>query len=388
MVAAAGLILAGCGKTGARRAGDEPPAAANGAAEGMRQPSIRLVYPWSVVAGGLQSPAAMRLAMAEDPLVRTHYAGLNPDAFRVATLPEKRQGYVSYRVGDKIFWTRRMVTLQAGESVLTDGNTLVRGRCGNLFSTTPREPVAAEALEPPEKAMDAPVREAQLLETPKSPKDPVLATEKIASPKELAAKPSDATALPAPKASEAMPPAWVAGGSVPPGNLLVSGSGTEEPPAPRTPETPRPAGQPLPGPTNPIEKPPPMVLTPLEVPPDTPKGPPTFSHPPSDTPPYLPPHYPPGTPPPSVPPTGGHPPSDPPPSDPPPSNPPPGGPPPGNPPGDPPQPPYHPPYHPPADPPTDPPSTPPESPIPEPGAWILLAIGIGAIAAGSMGRKS
>lgn len=387
-VAAAGLILAGCGKIGARRAADDAGRSATGPPEAQLPPSNRLVYPWSVVAGGLQSPVAMRQAMAEDPLVRAHYAGLNPDTFRAATLPEKRQGYVSYRVGDKIFWTRRMVTLQAGETVLTDSNTLVRGRCGNLFSATPREPVAAETLEPPEIAMDAPVREAQLMESPKYPKDPALATDKIASPKELAASPRETSALAVPKTGDAMPPAWVAGGTTPPGNLIAGVPDSGGTPAATTGGATTPAGRTVPAPTNPLEKPPPMVLTPLEVPSNEPKGPPTYDHPPTgNPPPYLPPHYPPTTPQSAVPPPAGHPPPGPPPSDPPT-----GGPPPGNPPGDPPPgdppyqpppadpPPYHPPFHPPND--------PPDSPIPEPGAWVLLAIGIGAIAAGSWGRKS
>ena len=40
----------------------------------------------------------------------------------------------------RVYWTKRTVTIQAGEQVVTDGKTLVRGRCGNNISVAPLLP--------------------------------------------------------------------------------------------------------------------------------------------------------------------------------------------------------------------------------------------------------
>ena len=42
--------------------------------------------------------------------------------------------HVSYRLGDKIYWTKKPVQLPKNEPVMTDGRTSIRERCGNLIS--------------------------------------------------------------------------------------------------------------------------------------------------------------------------------------------------------------------------------------------------------------
>jgi len=55
---------------------------------------------------------------------------------------------VSYRIGDRVYWTRRPVLLAPGEPVLSDGTNEVRARCGNriddrvLGETSEAEPDA------------------------------------------------------------------------------------------------------------------------------------------------------------------------------------------------------------------------------------------------------
>jgi hypothetical protein len=62
-------------------------------------------------------------------------------------LPHDRWMYSSYRVGDKIYWTKHRLLISADEILLTDGTTLVRSRCGNRLSDVPERPV--QVLSPP-----------------------------------------------------------------------------------------------------------------------------------------------------------------------------------------------------------------------------------------------
>jgi len=62
--------------------------------------------------------------------------------------------YLSYRRGDRIFWTRKQASLHKGEKLLTDGHITARTRCGNRVSvlpqanTSPQEPTMAELDRP------------------------------------------------------------------------------------------------------------------------------------------------------------------------------------------------------------------------------------------------
>ena len=348
-------------------------------------PSKRLVFPWSVVSGGVTSPLAMREAMQDDPVVKAHYAGLNPAAFRAETLAADRRGYVSYRIRDKVYWTRRMVTLQAGETVLTDGESMLRGRCGNLISFITREPVAPVDDEPLVLAMDQAVREAQLMPSPALPPELAIETEIFHNPKQIGTNVDMTSVLPVPDPQEMLPPVGTAGGMFSPvfGVADISG-GEGDPATPLSGSTT--AGTPEPTATAPIFGPfsissahigaaRPLVISSLLVPPEPPNRTPSpftpgnlWEYPPP--PPRWPQPFPP------------HPRDGPPPSNPPPTTPPPGtlsifGPPPPPPPSDDP-------------PPPGPPrlsSPPPDTPVPEPGTWVLLALGLTGIALGLFRRK-
>jgi hypothetical protein len=113
----------------------------------------RKVYPYSIVPGGAATVHEAKIDMT-DPMVKAHYAGFNLDRLREEKLTTNLVGYVSYRMGDHIYWTSKKLTLRAGETVFTDGTHVARGRCLNCYSALPMSPVRPQ--EPTEKTMDVP----------------------------------------------------------------------------------------------------------------------------------------------------------------------------------------------------------------------------------------
>jgi hypothetical protein len=113
------------------------------------------VFPYSVIPGGVHSSRELREAVHRDALVAEHYSDFRFDSARVIRLIRDKKAYVSYRIGNQIYWTRRKVTLYAGEAFLSDGHSLARGRCGNRVSDVPKFPVAAD--EPSDLTMSSPL---------------------------------------------------------------------------------------------------------------------------------------------------------------------------------------------------------------------------------------
>lgn len=118
----------------------------------LRGHQPRPIFNGSVVAGGVYSPDELRAAIERDPVVAHHYRGADLDEMRPVTLTAGRAAYVSYRDGDRVYWTRGRVWLKAGETVLTDGTTVIRARCGNCVSDVQQEDVAA--VEPAHGELD------------------------------------------------------------------------------------------------------------------------------------------------------------------------------------------------------------------------------------------
>jgi hypothetical protein len=83
-------------------------------------------------------------SVVRDPVVATHYASVNIALARVETVRAPRRVHVSYRIGDRIYWTKRKVLLVPGERLLTDGRTEIRTRCGNCVSDTLPGPTSDE----------------------------------------------------------------------------------------------------------------------------------------------------------------------------------------------------------------------------------------------------
>lgn len=123
-----------------------------GAALSRQARPAKMVYRNSVLPGGVGSAAELTSALAHDPVAAAHYAGFQVAAARAVRVERPTMAHVSYRIGDKIYWTRKPVRLALGETLLSDGEHLVRARCGNRISEQAQAPVlvnepAPEVLE-------------------------------------------------------------------------------------------------------------------------------------------------------------------------------------------------------------------------------------------------
>jgi len=284
----------------------------------------RLEYPYSVVSGGVANAAEAKFAVLTDPVVGAHYRHLDIDHLRRSILASDRSAYVSYRKGAKVFWTSKKIKLFKGETILTDGTSLVRGRCGNLVSDTPmgltsREEPSAQLMNTPALPREAlalvqtpgslgPLASVNLEETP-NPTEPqpaaVVPDSIIASASDMPEDPfTPAFGFPGfPYAGPGAPVSTNSGGT--PGTPPPSGGGTTpgnpppntNPGGPATPPVNPPPTQPpggTPPPTEPGQPPPPSVTPPRTFP-GTPspfppfEGPPTTGRPSPDPVPLVPP---------------------------------------------------------------------------------------------------
>jgi hypothetical protein len=114
----------------------------------------RPVFSYSVIAGGAESPQELRGAVAADPVVAQHYADFDIAKARRVTLDAPKLMYVSYRIGNKVFWTKHKLALRKGEAMLSDGRSMARTRCGNRVSVLPVRPNAP--AEPTSSELDGP----------------------------------------------------------------------------------------------------------------------------------------------------------------------------------------------------------------------------------------
>ncbi len=187
-------------------------------------PTQRL-FPYSVIPGGATDAQELENAVNRDPVVAAHYADFDAAKVRVVRLDHNRAVYVSYRLGNRVYWTTRTLGLLKGETVLTDGEHEARTRCGNRISESPRLPVS---LKEPETAM---------LEKP------------VPELGEFGALPEAVGNLPFPLVAPLGGPATSSGGLffVPPFIPIIGGSGTPTtsgtqggPGGPGTPVTPVP----------------------------------------------------------------------------------------------------------------------------------------------------
>jgi hypothetical protein len=137
--------------------------------ESARSLARRPVYPYSIVSGGVRNVQELRSAAQQDPVVGLHYAGFDYAHARVVQLLSERFAYVSYRIGNRVYWTRHRVKLHKGEAVLTDGKMTARIRCANRVEEKPQQ--ESSRMEPPAAQFDAPVMPAigTVLQNPSLP---------------------------------------------------------------------------------------------------------------------------------------------------------------------------------------------------------------------------
>ena len=114
----------------------------------------RLIYPYSVIPGGVKSVADLKLAVAEDPVVARQFEGFDFQRAHLVQVAQNESMFVSYRIGQKVYWTRKKIALHRGETLVTDGNISVRTRCGNRVASVPGD--KGSPLEPPEEAFSQP----------------------------------------------------------------------------------------------------------------------------------------------------------------------------------------------------------------------------------------
>jgi PEP-CTERM motif len=196
---------------------------------------LRPLLPFSVIPGGARDVAELRMAIAHDPVVAMHYLEFDISKARVVQLDRDRSMYVSYRMGENVYWTHKKLVLFRGETLLTDGQHLARTRCGNRLSETPEVPTLMK--EPDRAALETPAPELAGI---------------MAPPAELPLSPISPLPVPAPEITPVSGP----GIFIPPIIPIFWGSGT--PGSPGTPGLPlRP---PRPGPPGvPLAPPPPVV---------------------------------------------------------------------------------------------------------------------------------
>lgn len=135
---------------------------------GGRELDGRRLYPYSVIPGGVEDAGELKNAVLRDPVVAAHYTDFNIGRAHVVRLDADRAMYVSYRLGDRVFWTAKALTLHKGETLISDGAHEARTRCGNRLSETPVAPVAPQS--PPADVLAAP--EAPVLFTGNFPPSP------------------------------------------------------------------------------------------------------------------------------------------------------------------------------------------------------------------------
>lgn len=121
------------------------------------KPGQRRVYPYSIVPGGVSGPQELGRVIREDKVVAAHYAEFDMARAHEKTVTTPRAVHVSYRKGDKVYWTAKKVMLAEGETLVSDGRIEARARCANQISDTPRLPV--EAHGPSAEELDSAVME-------------------------------------------------------------------------------------------------------------------------------------------------------------------------------------------------------------------------------------
>ena len=132
-----------------------PPKAAPGTAQPAPAPaaSARIVYPYSVIPGGVSGKEELASVIRTDKVVAAHYASFDVANAVKLTVRKPRAVYVSYRKGDQVYWTSRKLMLVKGEMLLSDGRNEMRARCANRISDTPQFPV--EVNEPSAEELDS-----------------------------------------------------------------------------------------------------------------------------------------------------------------------------------------------------------------------------------------
>lgn len=116
--------------------------------------SRRTVFPYSVIPGGVRDAKELATTVSKDHVVADHYSSFKLSQAHTVRLDQPTAMYVSYRVGNHIYWTKNRMVIPAGETLISDGENLARVRCGNRLSKIAALPVSAS--EPPSEQLETP----------------------------------------------------------------------------------------------------------------------------------------------------------------------------------------------------------------------------------------
>ena len=97
-------------------------------------------YLYSVIPGGIASADELRQSMQDDPVVAREFEGFDFQRAHLVKVSENQLMHVAYRMGDKVYWTRKKVALHSGETLISDGKIVARTRCGNRIAMAPLGP--------------------------------------------------------------------------------------------------------------------------------------------------------------------------------------------------------------------------------------------------------
>src|SRR4029077_4830530 len=86
----------------------------------------RVVYPYSVIPGGVRNGHDLEELSAHDRVVAQHFSGFNFEKAKIIELAQAQLVYLSYRIGNRVFWTRKRIQLRRGERLITDGQIAAR----------------------------------------------------------------------------------------------------------------------------------------------------------------------------------------------------------------------------------------------------------------------
>ena len=80
--------------------------------------------------------------MEHDPVVAKQFAGFDFQRAHLVQVSGTQAMHVAYRMGQKVYWTRKKVKLHPGETLISDGKIVARARCGNRIAMVPLGPPA------------------------------------------------------------------------------------------------------------------------------------------------------------------------------------------------------------------------------------------------------
>jgi hypothetical protein len=93
--------------------------------------AARKVYPYSIIPGGVYDAKELEKSIQLDPFLAEHYRDIHTENLVAVRTQAPMQAYVSFLKDGHICWTGKKIAIPRGELLLTDGQHMIRSRCGN-----------------------------------------------------------------------------------------------------------------------------------------------------------------------------------------------------------------------------------------------------------------